>query len=133
MTEIVQDTTAMIAGIMPELREGTFAFASLPSPSDAQRAAALATFVEDEGLSLILPLDALDPAAEAVPMRCITLKVFSALDGVGLTAAVATALTEIGVPANVVAATHHDHVFVPERDAQLALDCLVALQMAAKG
>ena len=32
----------------------------------------------------------------------------------GLTAAVARALTEIKVPCNMVSALRHDHVFVPE-------------------
>jgi hypothetical protein len=47
-------------------------------------------------------------------MACLTLRVHSALDGVGLTAAVASALAEIGIPCNMVAAFHHDHAFVPE-------------------
>jgi hypothetical protein len=62
------------------------------------------------------------------PMRCITLNVYSALDGVGLTAAVATVLGDADIPCNMVAAFHHDHVFVPADMAERALAVLVELQ-----
>jgi hypothetical protein len=62
----------------------------------------------------------------------ITLQVYSDLEGVGLTAAVATALAEAGIPCNVVAALHHDHLFVPETQGAAALRCLAALARAAK-
>ena len=38
----------------------------------------------------------------------------SALEAVGLTAAVATALAAAGIPANVLAGYSHDHLLVPE-------------------
>ena len=50
----------------------------------------------------------------------------------GLTAAFATALTKAGISANVVAAFHHDHIFVPERDAERALETLRALSRTAR-
>ncbi len=62
-----------------------------------------------------------------LPMRCLTLEVHSALDGVGLTAAVAAALADEGIACNIVAAFHHDHVFVPAARAAEALRCLRAL------
>lgn len=42
-----------------------------------------------------------------------TLEIHSALEAVGLTAAVSRVLTEAGLSANVVAGHTHDHVFVP--------------------
>jgi hypothetical protein len=65
-------------------------------------------------------------------MRRITLTVPSALDGVGLTAAVATALADAGIPCNVVAAFHHDHLFVPAAMAKRAVRVLLDLQAAVK-
>ncbi|QOF70735.1 ACT domain-containing protein [Aminobacter sp. SR38] len=60
-------------------------------------------------------------------MRRITLNVYSALDGVGLTAAVATALARHAIPCNMVAAYHHDHAFVPAARAEAALASLEEL------
>ena len=77
-------------------------------------------FREPEGVSVIIPAS---EGADLV-MAQITLNVHSALDGVGLTAAVSGALAEAGIPCNIVAAHHHDHVFVPEKDAPAALETL---------
>ena len=66
-------------------------------------------------------------------MKQITLMVFSSLEGVGLTAAVAKALAKEEIPANVVAATQHDHVFVPAKMAEDAIDALRRLQAKAQG
>lgn len=75
----------------------------------------LGTFEEDEGLTLIAPLADLVAAriANAGGWARITMMVHSSLEAVGMTAAMATALTRVGISANVVAAYHHDHVFVP--------------------
>ncbi len=68
--------------------------------------------------------------AQGPVMRGITLTVHSSLEAVGLTAAVATALTEAGISANVVAAFFHDHIFVPAADADQAVAVLLALGKA---
>ena len=68
-----------------------------------------------------------------LPMSRITLEVFSALDGVGLTAAVATALADAGIPCNMLAAYHHDHVFVPKHLEEDAVRILRTLQDKAAG
>jgi hypothetical protein len=49
--------------------------------------------------------------------------VLSDLESVGLTAALSKRLAEAGISANVVAALHHDHIFVPweRREEALAL------------
>ena len=62
------------------------------------------------------------------PMRCISLNVFSSLEGVGLTAAVASALAAHNIPCNMVAAYHHDHVFVPASMCNQAMQVLKSLQ-----
>lgn len=89
----------------------------------------LATFQESEGLTLVLNLEVAESNGFDVssPMCCITLQIHSSLDAVGLTAAVSEALTEHQISANVIAAYFHDHIFVPERDAEKALDALQAL------
>ena len=60
----------------------------------------------------------------------ITLTVPSDLQAVGLTAAVAEALTAAGISCNVVAAAHHDHLFVPIEHAERAVHVLEALSAA---
>ena len=57
----------------------------------------------------------------------ITLEVRSALDAVGLTAAVSRALADAAISANVVAGVHHDHVFVPHDETDAAVGVLSAL------
>lgn len=135
MTGPVRETRAMIAGMAPVLDPVTYAFVTTRDPLRARDATALAlaTFAEDEGLSLILPLaTAQDMAfADPMPMSRITLTVHSALDGTGLTAAVATALAAEGIPCNMVAAFHHDHAFVPADMADRALTILQALAATA--
>ena len=128
MVKRVKDTGAMIAGMSPKRAEGRFVFCTVSSPEAAAAVIrhAVATVREEEGLSLILPLDvASDAGFETdLPMAQITLQVQSALDGVGLTAAVATALAEAGIACNMVAGYHHDHAFVPDDEAERAIAIL---------
>ena len=124
----------MVAGMAPVLEAGRYLFKALESwPSAEEAAQLLGVFWEDEGLSAYqrLGLEA-SPPPRGVAMVKITLQVYSDLEGVGLTAAVATALAEEGIPCNVVAALHHDHLFVPEIQGAAALRCLEALTRAAK-
>ncbi len=130
----VRDTQDMIKGMAPVRDPEIWHFCTTDDRDLADRARphALAVFGEDEGTSLILPDEVARDLGFAVemPMSRITLSVHSALDGVGLTAAVATALAGAHIPCNVVAAYHHDHVFVPE---ELAEDAEAILQGVARG
>lgn len=114
-----------IRAMAPVLVPGRFAFRTVAEtaiPRDAR-----AMFREAEGVSVIVAAD----EGDAPVMRQITLTVHSALDGVGLTAAVASALAAEGIACNMVAAHHHDHVFVPEADAERALAVLERLAATA--
>lgn len=84
-------------------------------------------------MSLILPVATAQAHGILIDseMRCITLNVYSSLEGVGLTAAVAQALADHGIACNMVAAYHHDHAFVPASEAGRALGILQALQTSA--
>ena len=92
--------------------------------------------VEPEGLSLLVEAAAvptlLPPAPDSPLLAHITLMVHSALEGVGLTAAVASALTASHVPCNVVAGLRHDHLFVPAEAAETALAALEELSANAR-
>lgn len=134
MPDIAHSAHDMISGMTPRLRPGCFVFASITDPARVASLtnAAIAMFQEDEGTSLILPVAQAQAAGLDVtePMSCITLEVFSSLQGVGLTAAVSAALSAQGIPCNMVAAHHHDHAFVPTAKADHALQLLLALQAA---
>lgn len=116
---VVRDVDAMIAGMAPELAPGRWTFALFDGalPKDA-----IGAFREAEGWCCIRPA-----SADEEEFALITLRVRSALDGVGLTAAVSKALARAGIACNVVAALHHDHLFVPYRHSGRALGVLKAL------
>jgi hypothetical protein len=125
----------LLASMAPVLREGEYAFVTFPeSAYGAHRELnPIAAFSEDEGLSLVIPRDRAEAAGlnfDGV-FRLVTLNVHSSLTAVGLTAAVAEALTERGISANVVAGFYHDHVFVPAERAQEALLALETLRLEA--
>jgi uncharacterized protein len=94
---------------------------------------ALACVREVESVALVLELQAATDFGfdTSLPMRRIVLEVFSALNGVGLTAAVSTGLADEGIPCNVIAAYHHDNVFVPAPMAERAPSALLAVQTKA--
>ena len=131
-SEIKREWGAMFAGLSPELRPEAYVFCTTPSasPVGERIGRAIAIFREDEGLTLVLQLeDAVEYGFDtSLPMARIVLNVFSALNGVGLTAAVATALADANIPCNVISAYHHDHLFVPAHLGPQALAQLVALQ-----
>lgn len=87
------------------------------------------TVVEDEGLTLVVEQEDADAARLTYDYVAgwITLRIHSALDAVGLTAAVAQALAEYGLSCNVVAGFHHDHLFVPHERAAEAVALLEQL------
>ena len=130
----VTDLDELLATMEPALVAGRFVYASAPASEIAAHLARgpIGLFREEEGITLILPAEAAEGLAASGPMRMITLTVHSSLEAVGLTAAFATALTKAGISANVVAGFHHDHIFVPERDAERALETLRALSRTAR-
>ena len=132
MTQVVRDAREMVAGMTPDLKSGQYVFCSA---GDRNWGALnpLAMFHEAEGVSLILEVGVARAAGFPVeaPMALITLNVHSALDGVGLTAAVATALARVDIACNMVAALNHDHVFVPAGRAEEAVQILLDLQASA--
>jgi hypothetical protein len=101
----VSELSAMLAGMAPVLdaRAWFFVVVEGAAPDDA-----FAVIREDEGVTAIIAGE-----RAGMPFARITLTVHSALEGVGLTAAVSGALADAGIACNVVAGYHHDHLFVP--------------------
>lgn len=132
-TAPVSDLPTLLRSMRPVFNPGTVAFAVVAPDMDLGPLAPLATFREAEGLSVIVDADTADRAGLVVSFRAawITLTVHSDLAAVGLTAAVSGALAAVGISCNVVAAVHHDHLFVPVADAERAMACLARLQRGA--
>lgn len=125
------DLAKMLATLQPHLHDEEYVFCTMGNGryGDHPELEPIASFLEAEGLTLVIPKHHADEhgiAYEGV-FRCITLSVHSSLDAVGLTAVVATQLTQHHISANVIAAYCHDHIFVPAHHADEALAALHAL------
>ena len=123
------DLTKLLREMNPELHAGEFVFCSIEARNLPETIEPLGLFREQEGLTVILPKADADQLGWRYSFvgAWITLNVHSALDAVGLTAAVSSALTRAGISCNVVAAYYHDHIFVPLKDAERALEVLQSL------
>ncbi len=123
------DLDRLLAGMRPELRPGTYVFATVTDGAVPPGLGVVMSFREVEGTTLILS------EAEAVraglpgafPCRWITLAVQSSLSAVGFLATVTAHLAESGIAVNAVSAFHHDHLFVPAARAEKAMEVLSAL------
>ncbi|MCR9115368.1 MAG: ACT domain-containing protein [bacterium] len=124
----ITDLPTLLARLQPVLTEGEFVFVTRATATygDGAELQPIAAIVEDEGLTLVAPKILADAAGEPYEgvFRKITLQVYSSLEAVGLTAVVADVLAQHGISANIIAAFHHDHLFVPASRAQ---DALVAI------
>ncbi|MGK2938073.1 MAG: ACT domain-containing protein [Solirubrobacteraceae bacterium] len=127
-----RDLATLIATMDPVARPEPYVVAMLGDPTELGAVVPAATIAEDEGLTVVLPqadADLLGLAYDLVA-AWITLRVHSALEAVGLTAAFSTALADAGLSCNVLAGLHHDHLLVPyERRA----DALTVLRALARG
>ena len=123
----------LLASMSPKLDDTDWVFATVAEEEAISLLQqSIASFREAEGLTLVLPRSSSgDLESVSMPMKRITLEVHSSLEAVGLTAAVAAALAEAGISANVVAAYYHDHIFVPKVSAERALAVLEALSTSA--
>ena len=123
------DLSRLLRNIRPERNPGEYVFCLVESMEQAARLQPVCILREKEGFTVILSRE----QAEAVPLPLsvvcawITLTVHSSLEAVGLTAAVSQALTEANISCNVVAAYYHDHLFVPLREADRAMETMLAL------
>ncbi len=123
-----QNLVELLASLSPELVNEEFVFCTFEDAryGDHSELNPLAAMSEREGLTLVVPRSAADENGvryECV-FRCISLRVHSSLDAVGLTAAFSTRLAEHGISANVIAGYFHDHILVPDEHAARALAAL---------
>ncbi|CAD2217624.1 ACT domain containing protein, putative [Angomonas deanei] len=116
---------------------------------------AVATFREEEGLTVVLSaafakknvfgdngetparirkewIEILGSLDTLSTMKRITMKIHSSLTAVGFTAAFSKVLTEANISCNVFAGYYHDHIFVPTKDAERAMQVLTDVIKSAK-
>lgn len=116
--------TVLLRTLAPERQPGEYVYATVPAlPAGLDPAL---VFREQEGWTLVLPRAQAEAAGLDFTFPCawLTLRVHSSLQAVGLTAAVADALADAGIACNMVAAYHHDHLFVPLDSADEAIELL---------
>lgn len=122
------DLGAMLATLGVQRRPGVFVYIAVQVPTPGLIAAAHAVVKEGRLTTIVLPADAAERAGQATDAQFawLTLTVQSSLDAVGLTAAVSARLAAVGIPCNVLAGYHHDHVLVPVDRVDDAISVLTA-------
>ena len=128
------DLNQLLKHMKPYLVPGKLVFITLDNDQlETHINASIAMVKEAEGVTFVLPQSYADECSLSYDgtYRQISLTVQSALEGFGLVAAFATALANHGVPANVFAGYYHDHILVPERLADTAVQALEELSRQA--
>ena len=122
-----RDLEQMLSTLRVERRPGTFTFVTGVWPGLAERAHAM--IVEAEGPTYVVPVEAAEAAGAPFEFvgAWLTISVWSSLDAVGLTAAFSRSLGDAGIPCNVIAGYHHDHLLVPVDRADDAVAALARL------
>lgn len=110
----------------PELHPGEYVFTTVAAHKRLPKKDIIGEFREKEGKSVILERSKADQLGLSYDhiASWITLTVHSSLNAVGLTAAFSAALAAKGISCNVIAAYHHDHIFVSKNDGEKALKTL---------
>lgn len=127
----IDDLDVLLRSMSPTLNPTHYVFCSVKGElKDFIHLKPIATFVESEGLTLIIEQQKADDAEISYQQtyQQITLTVHSSLEAVGLTAAFSNKLTEHNISANVVAGYYHDHIFVQTEVAEQAIVALEELQ-----
>ena len=103
----------ILANLDVDVREGTYVLVTRRTPDAAADAVAEARITEREGITYVVPEAFAGNEPPGFVAAWISLRVHSALNAVGVTAAVSGVLAERGIACNVLAGFHHDHLLVP--------------------
>ncbi len=130
MSKVINQLDELLRTMTPTLHDGVYYFATLKHDDELPFANIIASIREEEGVSVVVSEQTVADYGLQAQFQCawISLTVHSDLAAVGLTAAFASALGQVGISCNVVAGNYHDHIFVPYDKAALAMQTLQALQ-----
>ena len=125
------DLSTLLTQLTPEIDAQPYGFCSVSQQRFSQLPvrAVKGFYRETEGITIIVDMQDVKIyglQAEG-PFACITCKVHSSLDAVGMTAAMTDALTRADISANIIAGFYHDHIYVPWDKAQRAHQVLLEL------
>ena len=121
-----KDLNKLLKAMRPIHNAGNFVFCTVDNLTTELLNEAVFMFKEQEGITVIVKKELADVLGLGYSFVAswITLTVHSSLEAVGFTAAFSEALTRHGISCNVVAAYHHDHIFVNQADTVRAMDIL---------
>ena len=91
----------------------------------------IATFMEDEGLTLVITQYCADKNAikyDSV-FKCISLGVHSSLESYGLISTISNELTKSNISTNVFSGYFHDHIFVESNKVNKALKVISSISI----
>ncbi len=131
----VSDLSILLHGLAPELHPGEFVYCTLDSTDVPATVEPVAAIREAEGLTLVLPRIQAEQLGLGFSFPCawITLTIHSNLEAVGLTPVVSKALAANGIACNIIAGYYHDHLFVPFKHAERAMNTLISLAAGNEG
>ncbi|MFM9908928.1 MAG: ACT domain-containing protein [Chitinophagaceae bacterium] len=118
--------SALIRNMEPFLNEGDYVFCLVETNKSIPFNDVLYYFREKEAVTIVVRKEYADAHQLSYHYisSWITLRIHSALEAVGLTAAFSKALADEGISCNVVAAYFHDHIFIAKADALKAIEAL---------
>lgn len=134
MPEAMTNLDEMLQSLDVSIRPDLYVFAAVPAASPAFKDAH-ASVVEDEAMTLVIPVDRAREHGLAVgtEFAWLTLTIHSSLEAVGLTAAFSSALAAADISCNVLAGFYHDHLLVPCSDRDRAVGVLQELRRGRQG
>tara|TARA_B100001989_G_C24535947_1_gene464411 strand:+ start:460 stop:855 length:396 start_codon:yes stop_codon:yes gene_type:complete len=117
----------LLKNMQPVLHEDIYVFhSSNISFNEAVQFNPILIFREVEGTALIIQKETAKKHAldYTYPSKMITLNIHSSLNAIGFLAAITRKLADNNISVNSISAHYHDHLFVPEEKAKLAIKVL---------
>jgi uncharacterized protein len=121
--------SVLLKNMKPILNEGEWVIHSVGRINEFKLEDVYCSVKEKEGITVVIKKNVADGKSikYSTVFSWITLEVHSSLEAVGLTAAFSTALAKANISCNVIAGFYHDHIFVPKKDTQKAIEILTKL------